>query len=142
LPQSRLLRGSWRAIVSALQAPGRFTEIVLVDKLPPQVVALVVDENQRIADPGKSWEATDAITDASLPMRRLIWAVTDGNIYVVHYERGGRGHSFHFLVVTLGKDDPKSTNIWRGVGMPARNFAAFLDALHLGEIDDTREYAH
>jgi hypothetical protein len=71
-----------------LQDKSRFHEIHSTTNLPAQVVSFCADENGRMADPGKKWEVSDFITDATLPRRRLIWAATDGEYYVVHYESG------------------------------------------------------
>src|SRR5262245_33597568 len=81
-----------------LQDASRFHEIHSTTNLPPQVVSLCADENGRIAEPGNKWEATDYITNAKLPRRRLIWAASDGDYCVVHYERGGIAHSYHVLI--------------------------------------------
>src|SRR5437870_10083441 len=81
-----------------LEASSRFHEILAASNLPPAIVALCADDSGRLAEPGQKWEATDVITDASLPRKRLIWAATDAEYYVVYYERGGRGHSCHVLV--------------------------------------------
>ena len=43
--------------------------------------------------PGQNWNATDAITDPTLPWKRLVWAAVGSDYYVVHYERGGIDHS-------------------------------------------------
>ena len=120
----------------------RFHEIHAATNLPPAVFALCADSSGRLAEPGGKWEATDAILDATLPRKRLIWAVTDGDYYVVHYERGGRGHSFHILVAKLKAGDSKPSFVWRGVGGKLKDFRAFLDAVTNNKLDDTLEYAH
>ncbi|MFA5335748.1 MAG: hypothetical protein WC324_02385 [Candidatus Omnitrophota bacterium] len=126
----------------ALQNSSRFHEIRATKNLPPAVVALCADESGRLAEPGQKWEITDVITDVTLPRKRLIWAVTDGEYYVVHYERGGYGHSFHVLVVTLTKGDAAPRDTWYGVGNQLKNYPAFIAALHKGELDDSLNYAH
>src|ERR1035437_7906062 len=93
-----------------LRDVSRFREIHAATNLPPAVFAFCADGSGRLAEPGQKWEATDIITDAKLPTKRLIWAFTDGDFYVVHYERGGRGHSFHVLVARL--KEPKL--VWYG----------------------------
>ena len=126
----------------ALEDSSRFRQLLSPTNLPPAIVALCADDNGRLADPGQKWEATDVITDASLPRKRLIWAAVAGEYYVVHYERGGRGHSFHFLVATLTKGEQKAKVVWRGVGDRLKDYAAFLDALRSGKLDDKLDYAH
>jgi hypothetical protein len=126
---------------SVLQDSSRFHEVHSTKDLPPAVVALCADDKGRLADPGQNWNATDAVTDTSLPWKRLIWAAVGGDYYVVHYERGGIDHSFHVLVAKLATSDAKPKVIWSGVGRPLRDYAAFLDALRNGKLDRL-DYGH
>jgi hypothetical protein len=125
-----------------LEDSSRFHEVLATTNLPPAIVALCADANGRLAEPGKKWESTDIIKDPSLPRKRLIWAAVSEEYYIVHYERGGRGHSFHVLVATLAKQETKPKIVWRGVGDQLKDYAAFLDALRSGKLDDSLEYAH
>ena len=126
----------------ALWDSSRCHEVLSPTNLPPTIVALCADDSGRLAEPDQKWAATDVIADASLPRKRLIWAVVSGELYVVHYERGGRGHSFHILVATLAKADPKPKVVWRGVGSKLKDYPAFLSALRSGKLDDKLDYAH
>ena len=94
------------------------------------------------AEPGGKWNATDSIIDPSLPGKRLIWAAIGGDYYVVHYERGGIAHTYHILVANLANNDAKPKVAWSAVGGPFKNYAAFLDALRSGKLDDRLDYAH
>jgi len=125
-----------------LRKVSRFREIHTATNLPPAVFTLCADENGRLAEPGQKWEVTDVITDDKLPTKRLVWAVTDGDYYVAHYERGGRGHSFHVLVAKLKDRDGKPSFVWRGVGERLKDFRAFLDAIASNKLDDRLDYAH
>lgn len=125
-----------------LQDSSRSHEVHSTKDLPPAVVALCADDKGKLADPGQNWNATDAVTDATLPWKRLIWAAVGGDYYVVHYERGGIDHSFHVLVAKLPKGDAKPKVIWSGVGRPLKDYAAFLDALRCGKLDDRLDYGH
>jgi hypothetical protein len=125
-----------------LRDDSRFHQIVAATNLPPTVFSLCADDRGRLAEPGQKWQVTDAITDDTLPRKRLIWTVTDGDYYVVHYERGGRGHSFHVLVAKLKPGESKPSLVWRGVGGQFKDFKAFLDALASKKIDDGMDYAH
>ena len=125
----------------ALQDSSRFHEVHSTGDLPAAIVALCADDG-RFAEPGQKWNATDAITDPTLPGKRLIWAAVDGEYYVVHYERGGIAHTFHVLVATLTKNNTKPKVIWRVVGGPHKDYAAFLIALRDGKLDDRLDYAH
>jgi hypothetical protein len=126
----------------ALRDVSRFREIHAATNLPPSIFALCVDHKGRLAESGQKWEMTDVITDDKLPTRRLVWAVTDGEYYVVHYERGGYAHSFHVLVARLKAGDSKPGFVWRGVGGHLKDFGAFLDALAGNKLDDRVDYAH
>ena len=126
----------------ALQDVSRFREVHAVTNLPPAVVALCADHNGRIAEPGQKWQVSDVITDDTLPRKRLIWAATNGDSYVVHYESGGIAHGFHVLVVRLKRGDDKPSFMWHGVGRQLKDFRSFLDAVESNKLDDTLEYVH
>jgi Enoyl-(Acyl carrier protein) reductase len=68
-----------------LQDSSRFHEVHSTNDLPREVVALVASDG-RLANPGEKWNATDSITDPTLPDKRLIWAAVGGAYYAVHYE--------------------------------------------------------
>jgi hypothetical protein len=126
----------------ALREISRFHRISSTMKLPRGVFALCADRKGRLAEPAQKLEATDVITDEKLPTKRLIWAVSDGDYYVVHYERGGYAHSFHVLVARLPGGGSKPSFVWRGVGGRLKDFRAFLDALANDKLDDRLDYAH
>ena len=125
-----------------LERSTTFHEVHAVVDLPAKVVALCADQDGRLADPGQKWEATDYISDPSLPQKRLIWAATDGEYYVVHYERGGRGHSFHILVASIASSNAPAEVLWRGVGGELKDLAAFRAALAGDKLDDRLDYVH
>jgi hypothetical protein len=126
----------------ALEDSSRFHEVHSTKDLPPAVVALCAGDKGRIAEPGQNWNATDAIMDPSLPWKRLIWAAVGNDYYVVHYERGGIDHSFHILVARLPKNDAKPKVVWRALGRPFKDYAAFLEALRNGKLDDRLDYPY
>jgi hypothetical protein len=121
----------------------RFREVHATTNLPPAILALSDGGGDgKLAEPGQKWNATDVITDPTLPGKRLIWAAVGGEYYVVHYERGGIAHTFHVLVAKLAKNNAKPKVIWRGVEGPLKDYAAFLIALRNGKLDDRLDYAH
>ena len=65
-----------------LQDSSRFHEVHSTSDLPPVIVALW--SGGKLAEPGQNWNATDVITDPTLPGKRLIWAAVGGEYYVVH----------------------------------------------------------
>ncbi|HXQ27440.1 MAG TPA: hypothetical protein VN822_13610 [Candidatus Acidoferrales bacterium] len=80
-----------------------------------------------IADPGQAFEATDVITDAALPRRRLIFAGVAKESAFVHYERGGFGLSFVIEFYHL-ESNQEAVGLWRGFcDRPAKS----LDDLRL-----------
>lgn len=94
-----------------------------------------------MADPGGKWEVSDAITDESLPNHRLIWSATDGTHYVVYYELGGIGHSFHIVLATLepGKTNPALD--WHAAAPENLvNYGDFLAALKAGKLDNSLDF--
>ncbi len=110
-------------------------------EIPPAVLVLCSDLNGRMADIGRRWEATDVITNDTLPRKRLIWAVVYEDYYLVHYERGGRGHSFHLLLAQTRAGE-KADLLWRAVGEKYSDMAAFRKALMNNEIDDDPNFAY
>lgn len=124
----------------ALQDSARFHEVHATTKLPPLVVKICADENGRIAEPGQNWQATDVVIDNKLSWKRLVWAATDGEYFVVHYERGGIDHSFHILIAKLKPSDANAKVVWRGVGRQLGDYKAFLAALDSNKLDDSLDY--
>jgi hypothetical protein len=125
----------------ALRKTSRFHEIHSATNLPSPVFALCADSKGRLAGAGQKWEVTDVITDDTLPRKRLIWAVTDGSYYIIHYERGGHAHSFHVLVARLKVAESKPSFIWRGVEDELKDYRTFLDAVVSNKLDDRKDYA-
>jgi hypothetical protein len=127
----------------AVQQSSHFHELHGTKSLPPAVFALCVEKGGAMAEPGQPFQATDVIIQGqNLPGKRLIWAVTDGDYYIVHYERGGIAHSFHVLIAKAPRDHAKATLVWRAVGKPLKDYSAFVSALRSGSLDDRLDYAH
>ena len=111
----------------------RFHEVHNTTGLPPVILALCdVGSDGKLAEPGQKWNATDAVSDPTLPAKRLIWGAIGGEHYVVHYERGGIAYTYHILVVKRTKADEKLKVVWNAIGGPFRDYASFLDALRTG----------
>src|SRR4030095_4865857 len=115
----------------------RFHEVHSTGDLPSAILAFGDGgRDGKLAEPGQKWNATDAISDPTLPGKRLIWAALGGDYYVVHYERGGIAHTYHVLVAKLAKGEAKPKVVWSAVGGPFKDYAAFLDALRSGKLND------
>jgi len=121
-----------------------FKEIHSKTNLSPSVIELCADSMGKLAEPGQKWQETDTVTDSSLPNKRLIWAATNDLYLVVHYELGGRGHSFHVLVAKLIDGESKPEVVWRGVcSEKLKELKAFFEALKSkNALDDNLDYAH
>jgi len=95
---------------------GDFTIVKDVRVLPvPIREALSEQGGSRLvmANPGEKFEATDVIDDSSLPQRRLIFAGVSSDRCFIHYERGGRGHSY--IIVFFKVTSAKSMEpLWNG----------------------------
>lgn len=116
-----------------IQDSSRFHEVHSTNDLPPAIVLLC---GGKLADPGENWNATDAISDPTLPGKRLIWAALGGDYCIVHFERGGIAHTYHVLVAKLTKDGVEPKVLWRGVGGPFKDYAAFVVGLRDGKLND------
>ena len=128
---------------TVLQDSSRFHEVHSTSNLPPAVLALCDGGSDgRLAEPGQKWNATDAIIDPTLPGKCLIWGAVGGGYYLVHYERGGIAHTYHILVAKLANNDAKPKLVWRAIGGPFKDYAAFVDALRTGKLDDRMDYPH
>lgn len=127
----------------ALLDTARFHEVHATSDLPSAILAFCDGGGDgKLAEPGQKWNATDVISDPTLPGKRLIWGAIGGEYYVVHYERGGIAHTFHILVAKLTKNEAKPRILWSAVGGPFKDYAAFLDALRSEKLDDPLDYAH
>jgi len=118
----------------------RFHEVHSIGDLPPAIVALCADDKGKLADPGQNWNATDVVTDVTLPWKRLVWAAVGSDYYAVHYERGGIDHSFHILVAKFANGNSKPAVIWHAVGRQFKDYMTFVDALRSGKLDDRLNY--
>jgi hypothetical protein len=129
--------------LKALGEVKHFHSVYTKTNLPPAIVVLCADQKGRLAEPQQKWQVTDVILDDTLPFNRLIWAATDGEKYVVHYECGGIGHSFRILVAILKRGDSKPTVLWCGVGSGRLNsFQSFVSALEGDKLDGWFENPH
>lgn len=124
----------------ALQEASRFQEIRTTARLSPSVVALFADHRGKVAEPGQKWNGT-CVMDPDLACQRLIWAASNGDYYVVHYERGGFIATSHVLIATWKERDASPQVVWRGTGWGLKNYEDFLDALQTYRLEDDPDYA-
>src|SRR2546423_1262662 len=50
-----------------------------------------------MANPAQKFQVTDFVVDSTLPWRRLVFAGAQNDKWFVHYERGGRAHSYYVV---------------------------------------------
>jgi hypothetical protein len=96
-----------------------------------------------MADYRGAWNKTDYVQDASLPFRRLIWAVTIKDYYIIHYEKGGFGYSTHYLVAAPDRNTKKWKVLWAGVAFErGQDYPAFISALKKRKLDSNPSLGH
>jgi hypothetical protein len=115
---------------------GDFFRITEVKALPPALRLNYMELNGTrftMAEPGKPFQTTDVILDASLPRKRLIFAGQRNNRSPIHYEQGGIGHSY--LVAFFDtKSDKRADPIWLGYcGREAADVADLRNMVRTGE---------
>lgn len=109
------------AVLEFLQ--GEFTTIEDVKSLPSPVLKAFTEiggVRPVIANPGQKFEVGDVIFDASIPRKRLLFAGVSGDRCFVHYEQGGRGHSYLLALFQLMPGDSMKP-IWKGYCGPAKD---------------------
>jgi hypothetical protein len=91
-----------------------FNIVTDVRALPAAVLQTYTEQGGSrllMANPGQRFEATDFILDARVPSKRLIFAGVAESMCFVHYEQGGRVHSY--VVEFFGKTTNKSMkSLW------------------------------
>jgi hypothetical protein len=98
---------------------GDFEIVTSVNRLPTSVrsafAVLARQSSFEMADPGQNFQATDFIAKTALPWRRLIFAGISAEKCFLHYERGGRGHSYYLVVFTT---EPTGAKFFWGTALP------------------------
>jgi hypothetical protein len=100
---------------------GDFVIIKDVKALPGPVLQVFTEiggSRPIIANPGERFEATDVISDSSIPRKRLIFAGISGKKCFVHYEQGGLGLSSIVAFFEITSPDSMKP-IWRDYCGPA-----------------------
>jgi hypothetical protein len=95
---------------------GDFSLIRAVNALPAPVLRAFTEQGGSrltMVDPGKTFRVADVILDPTLPSKRLIFAGLSGDRCFVHYEQGGRGHSYVLALFNVTSKDG-TRPVWRG----------------------------
>ena len=105
---------------------GQFRNLHSAKEVPIDVLKKCFP-NGAPADPGKPWNPTDAVQDASLPFSRVIWLATNGTHWLFAWEHGGIAHSSGFMLVSKTEGTP--TVIWDagGAKRPLNSFEDFQE---------------
>ena len=102
---------------------GDFSLITDVKSLPRPVLQVFTEvggSRLLMANPGKRFEATDVIRDATVPRKRLIFAGVLDDRCFVHYEQGGIAHMYILALFNLTSAEGAKP-VWRGYCGPAAN---------------------
>jgi hypothetical protein len=95
---------------------GDFTIINKMHGLPSSIIGNYAElhgNRLTMADPGREFQVGDVIYDASLPRKRLIFAAIQNQKCFLHFEQGGRGHSFVLAFFTLDAMN-RAEPVWVG----------------------------
>lgn len=93
-----------------------FQIVTDVKKLPGSVLQEFTEHGSSrllIANPNESFLVGDVILDPNLPRKRLIFAGVGDRKYFVHYEQGGRGHSYVVELFGMASDEEMKP-LWKG----------------------------
>lgn len=123
---------------------GEYKTVLNVDQLPQQVkiafAALAKQAEFEMANPGDDFQLTDVITQKGLLRRRLIFAEISPHKCIVHYEQGGRAHTYYVVVFSI--DAAQAARfVWGGAMWPAaKNLTQLRSAIKSGIIKDDLPY--
>jgi hypothetical protein len=109
--RQHMLDGTFTIITDARQLPAS-----VKDEFTPQG-----SSSMDMANPGEKFQITDVVVDKKLPWNRLIFAALSSDKCIIHYERGGRAHSYYAKVYGVAPKQ-RATLLWTGALMqPACN---------------------
>jgi hypothetical protein len=124
---------------------GDFEIIRRVEALPRPVLGAFTEQGGSrtlMANPGKKFEAADVILDASVPQKRLLFAGVSDSKCFVHYEQGGRGHSFVLAFFTLTPAHEMKP-LWQGYcDEPAANIQTLRSKFENGSCSNSPYRKH
>jgi hypothetical protein len=87
------------AEVSSILESGHFQDLHSTKDVPVDVLQKCFP-NETPADPGKPWNSSDDVRDATLPFSRVTWLATDGTHWLFAWEHGGRAYSNGYMLVS------------------------------------------
>lgn len=131
------------AAIQAHVRAERFQVVAAVRGLPlgvrEELQRMFGSSAMAIADPGERFQATDDISDPSLPIRRLNVAGCSQDHCLVYYERGGIAHTWHAVLFHW---TPDRTRVEAGGTAPAglRNVDDLRNAVLAGALRGPGRY--
>jgi hypothetical protein len=119
---------------TALMREQDFTIIKKIDLIPKEALQALIKsqglDEFRMADPGKPFQATDAVSDESLPWRQFQFAALSKDYLLIRYSKGG--YAFRDYVVLLGRNGVNYRFVWKAM-CPCTDFQDFIQALKSGD---------
>jgi hypothetical protein len=103
-------------------------EVHSVSQLPPELIRLLPP----IADIGAPFNATDSVSDPTLPFRRLIRAGNRGADWFVWYEHGGAGYSWQAVVARVVRGG--ETQVLANAGTISDTLCRLTDGVFAGQV--------
>ena len=103
-------------------------EVQHIWQVPPELMKLLPP----VADIGAPFNATDSVSDPTLPFRRLIRAGNRGADWFLWYERGGVGYSWQVVIarVVPGSD----TKVLANAGTITDTLCKLTDGAFAGQV--------
>jgi hypothetical protein len=81
------------------------------------------------------WAATDvASRGGTFPSRRLIWAASSEDLFVIHFEQGGFAHTYHVVVLRFMRGATTYDVAWRASAPRLKDYANFVRVLETNEL--------
>jgi hypothetical protein len=111
----------------------------LPDSLKSAFANLAKEVDFKMANPGEKFQVGDVLYEPGLPRRRLIFAGISKDRYFIHYEKGGRAHSYHLAVFDVNPQG-KVHFLWGGPGSPANDLAQLRTMVTAGKFADDLPY--
>ncbi len=93
-----------------------------------------------MAEPGQKYQVGDVVAHRGLPFRRLIFAGVLNNRWFIHYERGGRGHSYYVVLFNIDPDGDAHFEWGGSAANSAKNLEQLRKMIADGQISDARNY--
>jgi len=124
---------------------GPFRTIATTEAMPATVkqafTEIAGEHSFALANPGEKYQVTDVVSEAELPFRRLVFAGANGDEWFIHYERGGRGHSYSVIVFKIYAPY-RLRFLWGGAGFrAAANLQELQKMVAAGHFADDAAYS-